>query len=50
MVKVNKMYGDHSNSQKEKMKNAYPNKEFYFDHSSGQTIKEGLKGSILFKK
>ena len=43
------MYGDHSNSQKEKMKNAYSNKEFYFNHSSGQTVKEGLKGSILFK-
>lgn len=26
---MNKMYGDHSNSQKEKMKNAYPNKEFF---------------------
>ena len=39
-----------ANSTIEELKNAYPNTEFYFDHSSGQTIKEGLKGSVLFKK
>ena len=39
-----------ANSTIEELKNAYPNTEFYFDHSSGQTIKEGLNGSVLFKK